>query len=216
MDEPLGALDALTQPEMQALIEKIWLERWFSVGLVTHQVEEAVALADRVLVMEHDQYVFGQIPLIGHSDWDSGNLGTKTTVRYCVQLTSGNLRSSNQTGIGFRCIFSKVDMITKRCLSSFLSGFWQRLVQEFLALFRFTEADARAILLAYGVPDFEIAPLESDRSEGAEGPSKAKSGRRQHMVWSPWPIPIGIHPDFISGKWRTTRPRQVCENNPGR
>ena len=63
LDEPLGALDALTQPEMQALIEKIWLERWFSVGLVTHQVEEAVALADRVLVMEHDQYLFEQIPL---------------------------------------------------------------------------------------------------------------------------------------------------------
>jgi sulfonate transport system ATP-binding protein len=48
LDETLGALDASTQPEMQALIEKIWLERWFSVVLVTHHVEEAVALADRV------------------------------------------------------------------------------------------------------------------------------------------------------------------------
>ena len=58
LDEPLGALDALTRLEMQALIEKIWMRRRFSVVLVTHDVEEAVALADRVLVMEHGQFVF--------------------------------------------------------------------------------------------------------------------------------------------------------------
>jgi hypothetical protein len=168
------------------------------------------------LVMEHDQYVFGQIPLprpFGQGFRQSGRENDFALLR---AVNFGKFAFIKSTGIGFRCIFSKVDMITKRCLSTFLSGFWQRLVQEFLALFRFTEADARAILLAYGVPDFEIARLESDRSEGAEGPSKAKSGRRQYMVWSPWPIPIGIHPDFISGKWRTTRPRRVCENNPGR
>ena len=58
LDEPLGALDALTRLEMQALIEKIWIKRRFSVVLVTHDVEEAVALADRVLVMEQGQFVF--------------------------------------------------------------------------------------------------------------------------------------------------------------
>jgi sulfonate transport system ATP-binding protein len=64
LDEPLGALDALTRLEMQALIEKIWVQRRFSIVLVTHDVEEAVALADRVLVMEHGQFVFEQeIPL---------------------------------------------------------------------------------------------------------------------------------------------------------
>jgi len=47
-----------------ALIEKIWVQRRFSIVLVTHDVEEAVALADRVLVMEHGQFVFEQeIPL---------------------------------------------------------------------------------------------------------------------------------------------------------
>jgi sulfonate transport system ATP-binding protein len=60
LDEPLGALDALTRLEMQALIEKIWLKRRFSVVLVTHDVEEAAALADRVLVMEQGQFVFEQ------------------------------------------------------------------------------------------------------------------------------------------------------------
>jgi sulfonate transport system ATP-binding protein len=52
LDEPLGALDALTRLEMQKLIEDIWLHEKFTAVLVTHDVEEAAALADRVLVME--------------------------------------------------------------------------------------------------------------------------------------------------------------------
>lgn len=51
-DEPLGALDALTRIEMQRLIESLWLARGFTAVLVTHDVQEAVALADRVLVIE--------------------------------------------------------------------------------------------------------------------------------------------------------------------
>lgn len=52
LDEPLGALDALTRLEMQALVEKIWQTHAFTVLLVTHEVEEAVALGDRVVLME--------------------------------------------------------------------------------------------------------------------------------------------------------------------
>ncbi len=52
LDEPLGALDALTRIEMQQLIEKIWLEKGFTVILVTHDVSEAVTLADRVVLIE--------------------------------------------------------------------------------------------------------------------------------------------------------------------
>jgi sulfonate transport system ATP-binding protein len=52
LDEPLGALDALTRIEMQRLIESLWLARGFTAVLVTHDVQEAVALADRVLVIE--------------------------------------------------------------------------------------------------------------------------------------------------------------------
>jgi sulfonate transport system ATP-binding protein len=52
LDEPLGALDALTRISMQQLLEGIWREQGFTALLVTHDVAEAVALADRVLVIE--------------------------------------------------------------------------------------------------------------------------------------------------------------------
>jgi sulfonate transport system ATP-binding protein len=52
LDEPLGALDALTRIEMQQLIESLWHERGFTAVLVTHDVQEAVALADRVVLIE--------------------------------------------------------------------------------------------------------------------------------------------------------------------
>lgn len=52
LDEPLGALDALTRLEMQSLIASLWQEHGFTVVLVTHDVSEAVALADRVLLIE--------------------------------------------------------------------------------------------------------------------------------------------------------------------
>lgn len=55
LDEPLGALDALTRIEMQQLIEQIWREQQFTTLLVTHDVEEAVTLADRVLLIEAGQ-----------------------------------------------------------------------------------------------------------------------------------------------------------------
>jgi len=52
LDEPLGALDALTRIGMQQLIEDIWRRDGFTAVLVTHDVGEAVALADRILVIE--------------------------------------------------------------------------------------------------------------------------------------------------------------------
>ena len=52
LDEPLGALDALTRIEMRDLIESLWQEHGFTVLLVTHDVSEAVAMADRVLLIE--------------------------------------------------------------------------------------------------------------------------------------------------------------------
>jgi sulfonate transport system ATP-binding protein len=53
LDEPLGALDALTRINMQALIERIWLHEGFTTLLVTHDVSEALALADRVILIEN-------------------------------------------------------------------------------------------------------------------------------------------------------------------
>ncbi len=52
LDEPLGALDALTRIEMQGLVERIWTAQLFTAVLVTHDVGEAVALADRILVID--------------------------------------------------------------------------------------------------------------------------------------------------------------------
>lgn len=52
LDEPLGALDALTRIEMQQLIERIWQQRHFTALLVTHDVSEAIALADRIILID--------------------------------------------------------------------------------------------------------------------------------------------------------------------
>ncbi|MFH8573617.1 ABC transporter ATP-binding protein [Streptomyces sp. NPDC017993] len=52
LDEPFGALDALTRIKAQRLVADLWQERGCAVLLVTHDVEEALLLADRALVME--------------------------------------------------------------------------------------------------------------------------------------------------------------------
>ena len=52
LDEPLGALDALTRIEMQGLVERVWRRQGFTALLVTHDVSEAVSLADRILVID--------------------------------------------------------------------------------------------------------------------------------------------------------------------
>jgi len=52
MDEPLGALDALTREKLMGLIEKVWQETRTTVVYITHNVGEAVFLADRVLVLK--------------------------------------------------------------------------------------------------------------------------------------------------------------------
>lgn len=51
LDEPFGALDALTRVEMHQLLDRLWRERGFTAVLITHDVGEAVALADRVIVL---------------------------------------------------------------------------------------------------------------------------------------------------------------------
>ncbi|MEU4876542.1 ABC transporter ATP-binding protein [Streptomyces sp. NPDC021608] len=52
-DEPFGALDALTRIKMHTLLRVLWEAHRPSVLLVTHDVDEAIVLADRVLVLDH-------------------------------------------------------------------------------------------------------------------------------------------------------------------
>ncbi|UYP19906.1 ABC transporter ATP-binding protein [Rhodococcus sp. Z13] len=52
LDEPFGALDALTRTEMQLWLQKVWQEHRWTVLMVTHDVREAVLLSDRVLVLD--------------------------------------------------------------------------------------------------------------------------------------------------------------------
>jgi NitT/TauT family transport system ATP-binding protein len=51
MDEPFGALDSFTRMELQEELIKLWQQRPFTVLFVTHDIEEAVYLADRIVVM---------------------------------------------------------------------------------------------------------------------------------------------------------------------
>lgn len=57
MDEPLGALDALTRDSMRREIERIWKVTGKTIVLITHSVPEAVYLADRVIVLQNGEAV---------------------------------------------------------------------------------------------------------------------------------------------------------------
>jgi sulfonate transport system ATP-binding protein len=61
LDEPLGSLDALTRIEMQQLIEDVWRTRGFTAMLVTHDVAEAISLADRVILIEGGRVALDEV-----------------------------------------------------------------------------------------------------------------------------------------------------------
>jgi sulfonate transport system ATP-binding protein len=59
LDEPFGALDALTRSRMHELLQDLYARHQPAVLLVTHDVDEAIALADRVLVLADGVIAFG-------------------------------------------------------------------------------------------------------------------------------------------------------------
>ncbi|MGV9745116.1 ABC transporter ATP-binding protein [Rhodococcus zopfii] len=64
LDEPFGALDALTRLDMQNLVGRLWRDHGWTVVMVTHDVDEAVRLADRVVVLA-DGVIAEDIPVPG-------------------------------------------------------------------------------------------------------------------------------------------------------
>ncbi|MBB2993010.1 sulfonate transport system ATP-binding protein [Mycolicibacterium iranicum] len=88
LDEPFGALDALTRLSMRHLLLDLWREHGFGVLLVTHDVDEAVALADRVVILEAGEVVHTldipdprRGPGEGHTDRHRAELLDKLGVR---------------------------------------------------------------------------------------------------------------------------------------
>jgi sulfonate transport system ATP-binding protein len=83
LDEPFGALDALTRLTARGLLLDLWRQHRFGVLLVTHDVDEAIALADRVLVLDEGRVVYTLVideprPPVGEA--------TAETERYRVDL----------------------------------------------------------------------------------------------------------------------------------
>ncbi|MEE3921555.1 hypothetical protein V2I01_34770 [Micromonospora sp. BRA006-A] len=62
LDEPFGALDALTRLRMQGLLRRLRAQHGFAALLVTHDVEEALLLADRVLLLD-DGVIAEEVPV---------------------------------------------------------------------------------------------------------------------------------------------------------
>lgn len=89
LDEPLGALDALTRIEMQQLLERLWQEQQFTALLITHDVEEAVILADRVVLVE-DGRIEMDVPINLPRPRTRGNPVFAKTVERILQRVMGN------------------------------------------------------------------------------------------------------------------------------
>jgi NitT/TauT family transport system ATP-binding protein len=93
MDEPFGALDALTREQMRIDLEKLWLDRRHTTIFITHGIAEAVALADRVVVMTPRP---GQIDRIIDIDLsrprDKAIVTSPRFAEYCDEITEVFMR----------------------------------------------------------------------------------------------------------------------------
>ena len=93
MDEPFGALDALTREQMRIDLEKLWMDRGQTTFFITHGISEAVALADRVVVMTPRP---GQIERIIEIDLPRPRhkavISSQRFTQYCDEITECFMR----------------------------------------------------------------------------------------------------------------------------
>ena len=93
MDEPFGALDALTREQMRIDLEKLWLVQRHTLIFITHGIAEAVALADRVVVMTPRP---GRIEKIITVDLprprDKAVITSQRFLEYCDEITECFMR----------------------------------------------------------------------------------------------------------------------------
>jgi NitT/TauT family transport system ATP-binding protein len=85
MDEPFGALDAFTRDEMNLLIQEIWMETGKTIVFVTHNIVEAIFLADRIMVMTPRP---GRLSRIYHIDFPRPRPIALTTTPEFVALVA--------------------------------------------------------------------------------------------------------------------------------
>jgi NitT/TauT family transport system ATP-binding protein len=96
MDEPFGALDAFTRDEMNLLIQEIWMETGKTIVFVTHNIAEAVFLADRIVVMTPRP---GRLSRICHVDFPRPRPIELTNTPQFVAMVA-DIKSSIDHGAG--------------------------------------------------------------------------------------------------------------------
>ncbi len=99
LDEPLGALDALTRIEMQRLIERLWQEQQFTALLITHDVEEAVALADRVILIEAGRVAM-DLPIALSRPRQRGDVACAAIVEHILERVLNTGANRKQQAVG--------------------------------------------------------------------------------------------------------------------
>jgi NitT/TauT family transport system ATP-binding protein len=98
MDEPFGALDAQTRSEMQQLLLKVWDETASTILFVTHDVDEAVYLADRIFVMSaHPGTIIEDVQVPFDRPRDLG-LKERTEFHELANYVLGRLRRAPGSG----------------------------------------------------------------------------------------------------------------------
>jgi NitT/TauT family transport system ATP-binding protein len=93
MDEPFGALDALTREQMRIDLEKLWLAQRQTLVFITHGIAEAVALADRVVVMTpRPGRIERIIPIDLPRPRDKAVVTSERFTEYCDEITECFMR----------------------------------------------------------------------------------------------------------------------------